>query len=300
MLGQFIFGDLNYRLAGLEPSKALELIAQSGSWEKNHRNQPLPELEWGPDIEAGDITWVRERYLRLFEYGEEDCSQTMVGLQHWTSIADDATGLSMDKLPASLTEEGDAGGQASEQQLSDDDDDDDDDEDEDVLSKAENGGSHNTESKEVDAATDRSLYGGVPGQSLQVTQGKTATASTKSASGWVSSMWNNISNALPSFPSVTHRHYTHGSVNSSSLSLHSTDGRGPYSTGSVERMKLRMSPWGWVLHHDELLREMKEGRVFAGFSEGVISFPPSFRWKPGGVAGDFDKVCCYDLEYSIR
>ena len=29
------------------------------------------------------------------------------------------------------------------------------------------------------------------------------------------------------------------------------------------------------------------GRVFSGFSEGEIAFPPSFRWRRGAVAGDF-------------
>ena len=32
---------------------------------------------------------------------------------------------------------------------------------------------------------------------------------------------------------------------------------------------------------------LQAGRVFSGFSEGEIAFPPSFRWRRGAVAGDF-------------
>lgn len=48
--------------------------------------------------------------------------------------------------------------------------------------------------------------------------------------------------------------------------------------------------WGWVADHDELLLEMRAGHVFAGFSEGPITFPPPFRWRRGGDAGDYTSV----------
>jgi len=35
------------------------------------------------------------------------------------------------------------------------------------------------------------------------------------------------------------------------------------------------------------LLHFQAGRVFSGFSEGEIAFPPSFRWRRGAVAGDF-------------
>jgi len=49
-------------------------------------------------------------------------------------------------------------------------------------------------------------------------------------------------------------------------------------------------PWWWVEGHDELMKEMREGRVFWGFQEGKIQFPPSFRWRPHTHGGDFDQV----------
>lgn len=49
-------------------------------------------------------------------------------------------------------------------------------------------------------------------------------------------------------------------------------------------------PWEWVGCFDELLSEMRKGEVFAGFKEGLLAFPPSFRWKPRATAGDYDQV----------
>lgn len=46
--------------------------------------------------------------------------------------------------------------------------------------------------------------------------------------------------------------------------------------------------WWSVMEEEELVREMGEGRVFWGFEEGEVAFPPSFRWKAGRHAGD----CC--------
>lgn len=45
--------------------------------------------------------------------------------------------------------------------------------------------------------------------------------------------------------------------------------------------------WAWVSTHDELARAMKDGSVLFGFVEAPIKFPPSFKWKEGGHAGDF-------------
>lgn len=45
--------------------------------------------------------------------------------------------------------------------------------------------------------------------------------------------------------------------------------------------------WAWVAKHDELIPALKEGAVFSGFIEAPITFPPSFKWKANGYAGDF-------------
>ncbi len=50
------------------------------------------------------------------------------------------------------------------------------------------------------------------------------------------------------------------------------------------------SLWSWVGDHDELLLEMRAGHVFADFSEGPITFPPPFRWRRGGNAGNYTSV----------
>jgi len=47
------------------------------------------------------------------------------------------------------------------------------------------------------------------------------------------------------------------------------------------------SLWGWVEEDDELRREIRTGQAFADFREGPLTFPPSFRWRRGGCAGDF-------------
>ena len=52
------------------------------------------------------------------------------------------------------------------------------------------------------------------------------------------------------------------------------------------------SLWSWVGDHDELLLEMRAGHVFADFSEGPITFPPPFRWRRGGNAGNYTSVRC--------
>jgi hypothetical protein len=40
-------------------------------------------------------------------------------------------------------------------------------------------------------------------------------------------------------------------------------------------------------HASALPLSPQAGRVFSGFSEGEIAFPPSFRWRRGAIAGDF-------------
>ena len=50
------------------------------------------------------------------------------------------------------------------------------------------------------------------------------------------------------------------------------------------------SLWSWVSDYDELKIEMHRGHVFVGFTEGPILFPPPFRWRRGGNAGDFTSV----------
>lgn len=45
--------------------------------------------------------------------------------------------------------------------------------------------------------------------------------------------------------------------------------------------------WGWVADHDELSLAMKDGAVLFGFVEAPINFPPSFKWKEKGSAGNF-------------
>jgi hypothetical protein len=47
------------------------------------------------------------------------------------------------------------------------------------------------------------------------------------------------------------------------------------------------SLWDWIAEYDELTIEMRAGQIFAGFAEGQLTFPPSFRWRCGGDAGDF-------------
>jgi hypothetical protein len=49
------------------------------------------------------------------------------------------------------------------------------------------------------------------------------------------------------------------------------------------------SLWDWVAEYDELMLEMRAGQVFAGFAEGPLTFPPPFRWRRGGNAGNFTK-----------
>ena len=50
--------------------------------------------------------------------------------------------------------------------------------------------------------------------------------------------------------------------------------------------------WEWVRRLDELTRSMRERAVFYNFVEGIITFPPSYRWHrglagPESLAGDY-------------
>ena len=60
------------------------------------------------------------------------------------------------------------------------------------------------------------------------------------------------------------------------------------------------SPWAWVRTLDELHLSRQQRLVFWGWREGMIAFPPSYRWhrqkrgkeggNEGGLAGDFTSV----------
>lgn len=62
----------------------------------------------------------------------------------------------------------------------------------------------------------------------------------------------------------------------------------PYwpATGLNEE-KTGRNYWNWVVECDELTLAMEDGAVFSGFIEAPITFPPSFKWRVGGHAGDF-------------
>lgn len=49
------------------------------------------------------------------------------------------------------------------------------------------------------------------------------------------------------------------------------------STDIATKKKLRYN----LLRHDQLLRSISEGRAFVNFSEGEISFPPTFKFDKG-------------------
>jgi len=68
------------------------------------------------------------------------------------------------------------------------------------------------------------------------------------------------------------------------------DSRGNASIKEDVLVSGQEQPWRWVRAYDQLTREMRKGEVFLGFSEGVISFPPSYRWNKSMLAGDFNKV----------
>ena len=60
------------------------------------------------------------------------------------------------------------------------------------------------------------------------------------------------------------------------------------SSSSIHLSHLRQNEedWGWVRRLDELSQCMKDRRVFWGFTEGRINFPPSYRWTRGGGGGN--------------
>ena len=269
------------------------MSAKTGAMEKRQRTRSQGDLE-SLGVNMDNTTWVRERYLRMFEFGEEDCSTTTVGWRHWTCTDGGVAGLLLDGMPVGDLSQAEPGVEAEleDPQPSDEDEDDDDDYDDDVLSRLEEAREDGLEEKQADPADDGSVKASLDGKdSFQSTKGKNG-GNQKMLSHFMNSMWSSVTSVVSNIPNFGPlAQTTHvASANSSSRSVLSTDGRGPYSRGSSEVAYCKTMPWGWVLQYDELLREMKEGRVFAGFSEGIITFPPSFRWKPGAGAGEFDHV----------
>eukprot|EP00004_Rigifila_ramosa_P001570 TRINITY_DN11522_c0_g1_i2.p1 TRINITY_DN11522_c0_g1~~TRINITY_DN11522_c0_g1_i2.p1 ORF type:complete len:710 (+),score=112.84 TRINITY_DN11522_c0_g1_i2:115-2130(+) len=44
---------------------------------------------------------------------------------------------------------------------------------------------------------------------------------------------------------------------------------------------VRKNDWPSLIQYDQLTREIAAGRVFQGFQEGTLQFPPTYRWKRG-------------------
>jgi hypothetical protein len=73
---------------------------------------------------------------------------------------------------------------------------------------------------------------------------------------------------------------------------------GEYSGGDPEAAPGWVEAWSWSEQVDELSQALSQGRVFFGFQEGRLTFPPSFKWCPGRLVEDFTDV--EDLRYAYR
>jgi hypothetical protein len=59
-----------------------------------------------------------------------------------------------------------------------------------------------------------------------------------------------------------------------------------------------VSTWSWVRELDELSQCMAQRLVFEGWREGLIAFPPTYRWERGAWAADFTNPATVASSYT--
>lgn len=281
---QFILGDLNYRMDCAQPDVVLEHILNAGVAETklaliSKRNIPssspmnmksmgddkslvvpsgsTPSLEKG-----GEVRWVGEKYEAFYYIGDGSWQECL--------------------SPLSVVYENDRPWEDDEPSYGNDD-----------------------ERKEEEG-----IGGGLPAGAggIGAAGGKSTSGNYKKSIATGNSRSDvdhiiiNMGDRSPGRPAKFGHNYSVDSGNSMSYlqtSIYDENdcdtSQGQSSTGSYFVKEEAMNsdqpqPWMWVRSMDQLTKEMNRGEVFAGFSEGPISFPPSYRWHRGAVAGDFNKV----------
>lgn len=265
-------GDLNYRLHGVEPDQVLTHISEAGKVEKNlslFMMGKLSESTTGKDLpprSPTEIGWMQERYEVFFDLGEgaqfgglDRFDGSMAAYSTIRRLCSNNSGRGEKEGGEKKGRGGISAGGVVEE------------DDEDEQEAPEEAVNHTVVDMEPEEKKEK-----------EVDEAKTEEVPPWTRS--ISHLWKSWS-ALR--PKISRYFFT-----AADSSYSESSGGVFYKKGEEESFSQDQDegPWAWVRKYDELSRAMKEREVFSGFSEGPITFPPSFRWRRGANAGDFDQV----------
>ena len=284
MVLQFVLGDLNYRLGGLESDAALHHIADSGkSTIKATQSHCTLDFEGEPSSQSDDLSrrgiwqtpfpsslvlsrrgesadsfWLSEHYEKFHHIGHHEYRlPSPQGPPSWSRIGRTTAGVKLTEVP--------------------------------VIDEAEEGDHHEEEMEDEEPEEEKYaqaiIEGGV--QEKDTNNGHVAVE-IEGTGVSLSSAASPLGSPLSKPSSWSLR----------SIWKHVGSDRRLMSKGEEPTKKVPSSLfkrghsglWEWIASHDELMMEMTKGEVFWGFKEGQIAFPPSFRWKPKTFGGGFDQV----------